>query len=148
MKKILYIVNLFLVIVFFSCKEPEPVAGFEDAEQYSIYDFIVVNSDNPDNPADYNFSEFLKIIQVGGIDKTLSAYNPNGTDYTLFLPDNNAIEKFIQTTEGFSSINDILNNITINKTLPITSSVMVCELTYFLGSEIRKPKLIAQSKIA
>ena len=91
-----------MVVAFNSCKEPERIAGFEDAEQFSIYDFIVENKEE--------FSDFLSILEVGGIDKTLSAYNPNGNGYTLFLPSNKAIDNFIKNTEGISSINDILNN--------------------------------------
>lgn len=103
MKKIIYILNLVAVVVAFnSCKEPERIAGFEDAEQMSIYDYIVENKED--------YSNFLAIMEVGGIDKTLSAYNPNGNDYTLFLPSNKAIDNFIKNTEGISSINDILSN--------------------------------------
>lgn len=103
MKRIFYILSLIAVVfVNNSCKEPERVAGFEDAEQYSIYDFIVENKEE--------FSDFLAIIEVGGIDKTLSAYNPNGNGYTCFLPNNEAMANFINATEGISSINDILNN--------------------------------------
>lgn len=103
MKKIFYIIGLIVVVVTVnSCKEPERVAGFEDAEQYSIFDYVVENKEV--------FSDFLAILEVGELDKTLSAYNPNGNGYTLFLPGNDAIVKFIENTEGISSINDILNN--------------------------------------
>ena len=95
--------NLIVVVfVFDSCKEPERIAGFEDADQFTIYDYMVENKDQ--------FSDFLNILEVGGIDKTLSAYNPNGNGYTLFLPSNKAIDNFIKKTEGISSINDILND--------------------------------------
>jgi len=103
MKKIFYILSLIAVVAGFnSCKEPERIAGFEDAEQMSIYDYIVENKEK--------YSDFLAIIEVGGIDKTLSAYNPDGNDYTLFLPSNKAIDNFIKNTEGISSVKDILIN--------------------------------------
>ncbi len=103
MKKIFYILYLIAVVFSFnSCKEPERVAGFEDADQFTMYDYIVENKDQ--------FSDFLAILEVGGIDKTLSAYNPNGSGYTLFLPSNKAIDNFIKNTEGISSMKDILNN--------------------------------------
>jgi uncharacterized surface protein with fasciclin (FAS1) repeats len=56
------------------------------------------------------YSSFLSIIQKGGIDKALSAYNPNGIGYTLFLPDNAAIDNFIAESGQFSSLDDLLNN--------------------------------------
>ncbi|HKK81433.1 MAG TPA: hypothetical protein VJ909_04250, partial [Prolixibacteraceae bacterium] len=103
MKNIFYLLSLIvLTAVFHSCNEKETIAGFEDASQYSIYDYMVENEEF--------FSDFLSILEAGGIDKTLSAYNPNGNGYTLFLPGNEAIETFIAGTDGISSLNDILEN--------------------------------------
>jgi len=103
MKNIFYLLSLIvLTAVLHSCNEKETIAGFEDASQYSIYDYMVENEEF--------FSDFLSILEAGGIDKTLSAYNPNGNGYTLFLPGNEAIETFIAGTDGISSLNDILEN--------------------------------------
>ena len=103
MKNIFYLLSLIvLVAVLHSCNEKETIAGFEDASQYSIYDYMLENEEY--------FSDFLSILEAGGIDKTLSAYNPNGNGYTLFLPGNEAIETFIAGTDGISSLNDILDN--------------------------------------
>jgi len=103
MKRIIYIISLILVVVAFnSCKQPERIAGFEDALNMTIYDYIVDNKEE--------YSDFLAILEVAGIDKTLSAYNPNGDNYTLFLPSNKAIDSFIKNTEGISSVDDILKN--------------------------------------
>jgi uncharacterized surface protein with fasciclin (FAS1) repeats len=103
MKRLIYILSLIAVVAGFnSCREPERIPGFEDADQLSMYYYILDNKEE--------YSNFLSIMEVGGLDKTLSAYNPNGNDYTLFLPSNKAIDNFIKNTEGISSINDILNN--------------------------------------
>ena len=103
MKKLIYILVLIAIVAGFnSCREPERVPGFEDADQLSMYYYIL------DNQKEY--SDFLSILKAGGLDKTLSAYNPNGNKYTLFLPSNKAIDNFIKNTEGIASINDILNN--------------------------------------
>ncbi|MCF6358123.1 MAG: fasciclin domain-containing protein [Draconibacterium sp.] len=103
MKNIVYIFSLLLIVVFNSCKEPERIAGFEDAEEFSMYYYMLADEDK-------KFSDFMSILEVGGIDKTLSAYNPDGTDYTLFLPDNDAIKKFIDASDEFSSVKDMLDN--------------------------------------
>lgn len=102
MKNLLFIFGVLGVLLINACKEPVREAGFEDAEQYSIYDYIIQNKDT--------FSNFLSILKAGGIDKTLSAYNPDGTGYTMFLPDNIAIDNFINSTEQISSLNDIIND--------------------------------------
>ena len=104
MKKISIIFILLILIAgLFSCTEPPEIKpGFEDQEQMTIYDYIVEN--------DSIFSSFMSILKAGGIDKTLSAYNPDGVGYTLFLPDNNAINQFIEESDQFSSLDDLLNN--------------------------------------
>jgi len=105
MKNLIYILILFVVASTYSCNEPEREAGFEDLIAFSAYDYIVAQNDSFQN-----FSSFLQILEAGGIDKTLSAYNPEGTGYTLFLPDNDAVNNFINSNDQFSSLNDILNN--------------------------------------
>jgi uncharacterized surface protein with fasciclin (FAS1) repeats len=66
-----------------------------------------------ENKADY--SSFLSILEAGGLDKTLSAYNPGGKTrgigYTLFVPNNQAVDDFIKA--GYSphaSLVDLLND--------------------------------------
>jgi uncharacterized surface protein with fasciclin (FAS1) repeats len=74
-----------------SCEDKPVEANFEDMIDVTIYDYVAQN--------DSLFSSFLKILQAGGIDKTLSAYNPDGLDYTLFLPTNEAVDQFISLDE-------------------------------------------------
>lgn len=102
MKRLTYILGLLLVVGFYSCKRTPVEANFEDVEKFSIYDYLMENKEQ--------FSGFISILEKGNLDKTLSAYNPDGTDYTLFLPDNQALNKFIQESPQFSSLNEILND--------------------------------------
>ncbi len=85
-----------------SCKETIVQAGFEDMLNMTIYDYIVEN--------DSLYSSFLSILEKAKLDKTLSAYNPNGIDYTLFLPGNEAIEEYIRENDQYGSLNDLLND--------------------------------------
>jgi len=102
MKKTVYILSFLLALSVFSCKEPIRVASFEDLEQYTIYDYIIENKER--------FSSFLSILEAGELDITLGSYNPQGQGYTLFLPDNEAVDKFIGETNLVSSLDDILND--------------------------------------
>jgi len=103
MKKIPVILSLILALFAgSSCKDEHVAANFEDQEQMTIYDYV---ADNPDQ-----FSDFMKILERGGIDKTLSAYNPHGVGYTLFLPDNEAIQRFIDESDQFSTLDELLND--------------------------------------
>jgi uncharacterized surface protein with fasciclin (FAS1) repeats len=75
-------------------------AGFEDMIDITILDYILENEEE--------FSSFKRILEEGGIDKTIAAYNPENLGYTLFLPDNNAIDQFIESSTQFSSLSDLL----------------------------------------
>jgi uncharacterized surface protein with fasciclin (FAS1) repeats len=103
MKKIAIILSVCAVIIGnYSCK-PDPIRiVFEDVEKLTIYDYILENQDE--------YSSFLSILEKGGLDKTLSAYNPNGDGYTLFLPNNQAIDAFISQSGKYTSLDDLLND--------------------------------------
>lgn len=102
MRTLKYLVLIILTISFNSCRKEIYEASFENLEKNSIYDYLIENKEN--------FSDFISILEKGDMDKTLSAYNPNGTGYTLFAPDNSAIAQFINETQQFSSLNDILSD--------------------------------------
>ncbi len=103
MKKLVYILSLLIVVIGYSCTKDEPRnPGFEDVISQTALDYIVENEEE--------YSSFLQILQKGGIDKTLSAYNPDGVGYTLFLPNNAAVEDFINKSSQFSSLGEILDN--------------------------------------
>jgi uncharacterized surface protein with fasciclin (FAS1) repeats len=50
------------------------------------------------------------ILDKGGIDKILNSYNPYDEGYTLFLPTNEAIDAFIQQSDKYGSLDDLLND--------------------------------------
>lgn len=102
MKHNIYILLLLIVGIVYSCKEDEREAIFEDTLKLTIYDYLEQNKDI--------FSNFLAILEKGDLVHTLSAYNPNGNGYTLFAPDNKAIDKLISESQQFSSLNDILGD--------------------------------------
>ena len=104
MKRLVYILSIVLLFAAFSCVEDEAKdPGFEDVLNFTIYNYI-------DDSLGDNYTDFMRILKAGGIDKTLSAYNPEGQGYTLFLPDNNAIQEFVNSSSQFSTLDDLLAN--------------------------------------
>ncbi len=91
-----------LLLCMDACDETVVEAGFEDLLDLTIYDFVSEN--------DSAFSSFMAVLEAGGIDKTLSAYNPEGAGYTLFLPDNEAMDQFIQESDEFNSLDEMLQD--------------------------------------
>jgi uncharacterized surface protein with fasciclin (FAS1) repeats len=102
MRKFKFILYFLVAVSLFSCEKEERIAGFEDVEETSIYDYILENEED--------YSSFLAILKKGGLDKTLSGYNPHGENYTLFLPDNEAVNQFINSNSQFSSLDELLND--------------------------------------
>jgi uncharacterized surface protein with fasciclin (FAS1) repeats len=103
MKQISIIVGLLVVLsVLYSCNKSPILAEFKDMEKLTIYDYLALNE------ADY--SSFLQILKAGGLDKTLSFYNPNGNDYTLFVPDNKAVDDFIKEGGQYASLDALLKD--------------------------------------
>lgn len=102
MKKLSYIILSLVIIAFYSCKEDQGTPAFEDLNQSTMYDYLMENQER--------FSSFISILEAGGVAKTLSAYNPEGTGYTLFLPDNAAVDRYINESDQLSSLSDITGN--------------------------------------
>lgn len=109
MKKNSIILSLLVVLSMqYSCKKTSVVeAGFKEMQKFTIYDYLV------DHKEDY--SSFLEILQAGGLDKTLSAYNPGGktggVGYTLFVPDNKAVDDYIKANSAqYASLADLLKD--------------------------------------
>ena len=60
---------------------------------------------------DEQYSSFYQIVLADSVARgALNAHNPYGNGYTMFLPDNEAVEEFIRNTEAFNSLEDILAN--------------------------------------
>jgi uncharacterized surface protein with fasciclin (FAS1) repeats len=103
MKKSIIYIFLYLLIVGFSCTdEPPTIVSFKDTFQSTIYDYLEENRED--------YSDFISILESGGIYKTLRAKYPYAEGYTLFLPNNDAVEEFISQNDQFASLDDLLAN--------------------------------------
>lgn len=101
MKNTHILIGLLVVLSGIRSCEPTVVeANFEDMIDETIYNYVTENEET--------YSSFLRIMEVGYIDKTLGAYNPDGLGYTLFLPTNDAIDEFIEHSDQYSSLDELL----------------------------------------
>lgn len=96
------LISLAVIAGYQACDPQDVDAGFEDLLEQTIYDYIVEN--------DSAYSSFLSILEAAEIDKTLSAYNPDGIGYTCFLPDNDAIDDFIDRSERYNSLEELTDD--------------------------------------
>ena len=95
--------SLILSISIISCKpEIENDILFTGDKYKNIMQFISTNAD---------YSSFEKIVKSGKMYDALSSYNSNGgIDYTLFLPTNDAVAKFISENESYSTMDALLQD--------------------------------------
>jgi len=103
MKRSIYYIFLFLSVAGVSCTEDPPsTVSFQDTFQFTIYDYLEEHQTE--------YSDFIAILQKGDVLKTLSAKNPFAEGYTLFLPDNKAVEEFISQSKQFASLDELLDD--------------------------------------
>lgn len=103
MRALCYIPVLVATLIMVGCGPNTPTGiDFEDAEDYTIFDYLAENQDK--------YSSFISIIESADLVQALSAYNPYGTGYTLFLPNNEAVERYISGSDRFSSLNSLLED--------------------------------------
>ena len=93
-----------MVLVQISCEKEKEDVLFTGDEYENILQFI-------DNDLE-RYSSFRKIIEVGRLADALSSYNSHlgGDGYTLFLPDNVAVERFINENSTYNSLDDVLQD--------------------------------------
>jgi len=93
-----------LIIFSFSCiNDDEGDVLFTGDDYLNMMQFIDENGD---------FSFFREIVLAGNMADALSSYNNNGgNSYTLFLPTNDAVSRFINESEGFSSLDNLLEDV-------------------------------------
>lgn len=104
---ILYL-NIFLLFSFFiSCENELTInpfyEGIYEGRNESISEYITAKEDT--------FSMFRDLMNTGSVYWTLTAYNPHGSNYTVFLPTNDAINNFIEVDERYGSFQDLLNDL-------------------------------------
>ncbi len=104
--RILLLIAYLFSVLFFSCEPQYTITPFYEGIykgiDKSITEFIVNKADT--------FARFRDLMKTGNLDKTLTAFNPHGDNYTLFLPTNEAIDRFISNSQKYNSFQDLLED--------------------------------------
>lgn len=96
-----FLVLLVLSVISTSC-EKQKLGSFSEDYVFSIAEMI---------ENDEQFSDFYQIILADSVARgALNAHNPYGDGYTMFIPTNEAVQAFINNTEAFNTLADLLNN--------------------------------------
>ncbi len=89
------------ILLLVSCKDEEKVL-FTGDDYQNIMQYMLQEEDQ--------YSSFISIVRAGKMEDMLSSYNSNieGQDYTLFLPNNDAVNLFIENSTIYSSLEELL----------------------------------------
>jgi uncharacterized surface protein with fasciclin (FAS1) repeats len=97
-----------------------------DDENSTICEYLRANQEE--------YSKFCRLLEEGEMMITLCGYNPNGDDYTLFLPTNEAVDEFIRQQQDYTSFEELLLDTSYVKTLTryhtVNSKVHTNEFPY------------------
>ena len=62
------------------------------------------------NASQPEYSKFYRILEQGKMLGTLCGYNPYGEGYTLFLPDDEAVERFLEMNQEYRNFEELLQD--------------------------------------
>lgn len=98
-----------LSAVVVSCEMDPYGFKWSETDDLTIYQYLELNKEE--------YSNFYRLLEKGRLLGTLSAYNPYGENYTLFLPTNEAVDNFIQQSEKYTDFEELLEDTTFIKKL-------------------------------
>jgi len=87
-------------ILLSSCRNELENEGFYPEKQLTIADYLEVQKDS--------LPTFYTLLDELGFLSSLSAYNPNGNNYTLFLPSEDAFADFFSNNPEYSTLDKLL----------------------------------------
>ena len=93
---------MMLSVILSSCKTDPHESNWINENSLSISQYLEINQKE--------FSKFHKLMSESKLLNTLYAYNPYGTDYTLFLPTNEAIDNFIKQNQKYTSFEELIKD--------------------------------------
>jgi uncharacterized surface protein with fasciclin (FAS1) repeats len=100
MKRFLYILLIFPLLPVSCLREEDKV--FYDEDQISIADYLEKNKET--------YSKFYRIVTEGGMRDPLSAYNPFGNGFTLFVPTDEAFDRYIEDHPSYTSFEEMMQD--------------------------------------
>lgn len=98
-----------LLTVMTSCKTDQNPSTWGDENSLTISQYLKKNQDE--------YSKFYSLLVAGKMLNPLYAYNPNGDNYTLFLPTNEAIDHLMMQNQKYVNFEELLKDTSFVKIL-------------------------------
>lgn len=96
----IYKICLILPLVMFTCVPDYSDQIFLDEDLVSIARYIEDNKET--------YSRFHRIMTEGALVDPLNSYNPTGTGFTLFLPTDEAFDRYVQNNQKYNTFEDLI----------------------------------------
>jgi len=111
MKAFVYIFIGISALFLTACNEgtDDSIGRFKDMRGKSIYGYLLDNKEE--------YSKFIEIVDKSGFKSTLSAYNQYEIGYTLFLPTNEAIDKYLANSTRYKTLEELTSDMEFIKVL-------------------------------
>ncbi|MCF8224909.1 MAG: fasciclin domain-containing protein [Bacteroidales bacterium] len=93
---------IILTAVITSCEPESHTTHWNDDQLLTIREYLDTNRNE--------YSKFYSLLEEAELLITLSAYNPYGEGYTLFLPTNEAIDRFIRENQHYDNFLELLKD--------------------------------------
>ena len=100
---------IILSVLITSCKNDPYGSNWFDEENLTISQYLKINQEE--------YSKFFSLLDKGKLLTTLGAYNPYGEDYTLFLPTDDAIDRFILQNPKYENFEELVRDTSFIYTL-------------------------------
>lgn len=121
---LLYITIILLTVI--SCQKEPDDPEFVEEEMISIAGFLEKNKEN--------YSKFYRLATEADMMIPLSAFNPFGDGFTLFLPTDDAFDRFITKSEEYENFNELIRDTTFIHFLGryhiVNASILSNDFTY------------------
>jgi uncharacterized surface protein with fasciclin (FAS1) repeats len=90
-----------LIPAVISCDRDIPEVFYQEG-LVEIADYIMENKEE--------YSRFHDLMIAGDLTSPLNSYNPSGNGYTLFLPSDDAFNRYVEKKEEYSSFNELIQD--------------------------------------
>ena len=93
---------ILLLSLITGCQSDPPGTQQYNENILTIGEYLEINREQ--------YSEFYRILDKGKLLITLCGYNPHGDGYTLFLPTDEAVDRFIQQSQDYGNLDEMLSD--------------------------------------
>ncbi len=107
--KFTLLISVVMILTAMPSCQTEPDSQWNGEGGFTICQYLDLNQTE--------YSKFYSLLAEGKLNTTLCGYNPYGDGYTLFLPTNDAIDRFISESPVYDNFEELLQDTSFTKSI-------------------------------